>query len=436
MIWWCALLLFVHSLSHSLADNQDPFAEEVLAVKAQRIETVSQGVIENGVIVIRNGKIAAVGKDAKIPVGAKIIEAQTVMPGIVGVYSQIGLSAGAAPTAPPVGGQFGGRFGGFGGVEGGAASNPHFRVLDELYPFHDDYERLLKAGVTTLALVPSGRGINGQGAIIRLSGASAEKMAIASNAPLALNFAANTQTQNMIRLAFDGARGGGGPSARSSGAGGASAFDDFDADDDFAIQRRQPPGRPPFARSPASTGSLEARREPMARAVNGDIPTFINCSDAAATLYALKLFQPYDKLKPVFVLTSDCYRVAEQLGQKKASVVLSADLAFEPNTRNRLNVPAILAKAGVKIACRPPTDNVEGYESLLFKMGELVKSGLDRDTALKAITLHPAEMLNVSQRVGSIEVGRDGNLILLDGDPLATMTKVQRVVLEGKVAYE
>jgi imidazolonepropionase-like amidohydrolase len=174
----------------------------------------------------------------------------------------------------------------------------------------------------------------------------------------------------------------------------------------------------------------------MARAVNGDIPTFISCSDPAALLYALKLFQPYDKLKPVFVLTSDCYRVAEPLGQKKASVVLSADLAFEPNTRNRLNVPAILAKAGAKVACRPPTDDVEGYQSLLFKMGELVKAGLDRDTALKAITLHPAEMLNVANRVGSIEVGRDGNLILLDGDPLDTMTKVERVVLEGKVMHD
>ncbi len=431
-----ALLALVLFPIAQIGSAPDPFAEEVLVVKARRIETVSKGVIENGVIVIRNGKIAAVGKDAKIPVGAKVIEAHTVMPGIVGVYSQIGLSRDAPTFVPPMGGgRFGGRFGG-GGGEGGAASNPHFRVMDELYPFHDDYERLLKAGVTTLGLVPTGRGINGQGVIIRLSGETAEKMAVVPNALLAVNFVANTQTQNMIRLAFDGARGGGGPSARPSGAGGATMFDDFDADDDFAIQRRQLPGRPPFARSPASTGSLEVRREPMVRAVNGDIPTFISCNDPAAVLYALQLFQPYDKLKPVFVLTPDCYRVAEQLGQKKASAVLSADLTFEPNTRNRMNAPAMLAKAGVKIACRPPTDDAEGYQSLLFKMGELVKAGLDRDTALKAITLHPAETLNIANRVGSIEVGRDGNLILLDGDPLNTTTKVERVVLEGKVVHD
>ncbi|MCS6862584.1 MAG: amidohydrolase family protein, partial [Abditibacteriales bacterium] len=310
---------------------------------------------------------------------------------------------------------------------------PHLRVLDELYPFHDDYERLLQAGVTTLALVPSGRGINGQGAIIKPAGTSAEKMAIVPNAPLTVGFAANTPTQNTIRLAFESARGGGGPSARPSGTGEAAALDDFDADEDFAVQRRQPPGRPPFVRPPTTTGSLEARREPMVRAVNGDIPTFIRCDDPAAVLYALRLFQPYDRLKPVFILTPECYRVAEQLGQKKASVVLPADLTFEPNTRNRINAPALLAKAGAKVACRPPTDDVEGYQSLLFKMGELVKAGLDRDLALKAITLHPAEMLHVANRVGSLEVGRDGNLLLLDGDPLNTLTKVEKVVLEGKV---
>ncbi|MCS6862641.1 MAG: hypothetical protein NZT92_20240, partial [Abditibacteriales bacterium] len=124
MVWWGVLLLCVYALPYSLADNQDPFAEEVLAVKAQRIETVSQGAMENGVIVIRNGRIAAIGKDVKIPVGAKIIEAHTVMPGIVGVYSQIGLSRDAPTvTLPAGGGRFGGRLSG-GGGEGGAASNP------------------------------------------------------------------------------------------------------------------------------------------------------------------------------------------------------------------------------------------------------------------------------------------------------------------------
>src|SRR5262249_36909330 len=78
----------------------DPVVEEAVAGRARRSETGSRGVIENGVMVIRNGKIAAVGAGGKVPVGAKVIEAQVVMPGIVGAASQIGLST-ETPAAPP-----------------------------------------------------------------------------------------------------------------------------------------------------------------------------------------------------------------------------------------------------------------------------------------------------------------------------------------------
>jgi hypothetical protein len=435
------------------ARAQDPIKDEIIAVRARRIETVSDGVVENGVVLIRNGKISLVGKTVKIPVGAQILNADTVMPGIVAAYSQIGLSAPGGggppiqlpPNIPP---QFAARFAGGGGR---AAANTHYRVLDELYPFEPAYERLTRAGVTTLALVPDGRGFTGQGAVVKTGGermgATPEKLALAQTSPLAINFAQDTQTQDLIRTTLQGGSGGGGGGGgRFGGGGGGGAFDPAieaenqalaSGDDDFQGRRggqfNRGGGGPPVAQS---SFTLQARRAPVTKAVAGETPTFISCSDSAAVIYALPLFQAFDKLKPVYILPGECYRLADQLGQKKASVILTADLTFEPNTRNRVNPAAVLSKAGVKVACRPSSDSVTGYEGLFMKMAELMKSGLDRETALKAITLHPAEMLGLKDRVGTIEMGRDANLILLDGDPFSALTKISRVLIEGKAVYD
>ena len=428
--------LFLALSAVPAAAQRDPLLEEVIAIRARRIETASKGILENGTIVIRNGKITAVGSEVKPPAGARVIVVDTVMPGIVGPYSRIGLSpsGGGGGLAPGGRGPFGGG-GGFGGAPR-AVANPHHRVNDELYPFDDEYEKLLRAGVTTLGLLPGGTGINGQGAAIKTSAQSAEKMTLATTGPLAINFSPDTQAQELIRTTLEGGRAGSGPpSARPSGnASGAPAPDpDPESAEDFQRGQRRTFQRPPGAAfTPPSSVSLMARRIPVARAVGGETPAFVSCNDPAALVYAQQLLAPFDRLKAVYVLPLDAYRTADLLGSRKASVILPADLTFEPSTRNRVNAISIMAKAGVKVACRPPTDDAAGYEGLRFKMAELIRGGLDRELAIKSITLHSAEMLGVADRVGSIEAGRDANLILLDGDPFSALTRVRRVLLEGQ----
>jgi hypothetical protein len=418
----------------------DPFGEEVVAIRAKHIETVSKGVLDNAIILVRNGKITAIGKDVKIPFGATILMADTVMPGMVGIDSRIGLGAGGLADGAPAGPPRPGAAPFAGGARG--VANPHFRVVDELYPFEPNYYRLARAGVTTLGLSPGGAAIAGQGAVVRPFGTTAEAMTVNPSALLSINFAANTQTIDLIRSTFeavrpqiddgsgdDGLDAFGAPFAAQAGA---------EAGDDNTQGRRQRGGGRAFA-GPAgpATGSAEERRAPVLKAFNGTIPTFINCPDDASVSYALPLFQSFSTLKPVYILNApDSYRIATALGAKKASVILNAVLVLEPLTTNRINLPAILAQAGAKIACRPPTDDVEGYRDLRFKMGELVKNGLDRQTALRAITLTPAEMLGVADRIGSIDVGRDGNLLLLSGDPLEAGSRLSKVLLEGKVVYD
>ena len=416
----------------------DPFADDTVAIAAAHIITVNSGVIENGVILCRGGKIVKLGADVKVPFGVPILRADTVMPGIVGISSQIGLSPAAAGAAPGPGGPGGPGGAGFGGGAR-AVSNPHLKVIDEIYPFEDTYAKLLREGVTSLALVPGGTGIPGQGTVIRPAGDSPQAMAVAANSVLSVHFAANTQTMDLIRAAFDGVKPQ--PVDNSGGDPMGDIFGGDGAPRPLAPGqvRRGQGGRPGgFGAGPATNagGNSAARTEVLLKAFNGDIPTMVACPDNAAVAYALPLFSAYDKLKPIYLLTAaDSDRVAGLLGAKSRDVVLPAALMIEPLTTNRVNVAAKFLEAGCKVACRPTADDVEGYHTLRFQMGQLVKAGMDPDFALRAITLSPAEMLNISGRVGSVAVGRDANLILLNAGPFEPGSQVLKVLLEGKVVY-
>jgi hypothetical protein len=226
--------------------------------------------------------------------------------------------------------------------------------------------------------------------VVRPGATPAAAMVLASPGMLAIGFAATTQAQELIRSTLEGRRSGPGEAGPGAGAGSAGPPGGQGSGDTVGA-----------GAGAASAAVAAARREAVEKAKAGELPTFIACQDAAATLYALQLVRPFEKLKPVWVLGAESYRIVDLLGSRKQDVVLPAEVALEPLTRNRMNVPAMLHRAGAKVACRPPADGVDGFAALRFRMGELVRSGLPRDIALKAITLHPAEMLGLAARASA-----------------------------------
>jgi hypothetical protein len=368
-------------------------AEEIIAIKADRIDTVTSGVIENGIIVIADGKIKAIGNDIEIPEAAEIIDVpdKTIFPGLVNPSSRIGLSQSAS---------------------GGPGSNPHYRVVDELYPHQDQYKRILGAGFTTIGLLPGDKGsvmyypgygyyfggrspstgITGQGAIVRPTGRSPEEMIVAESGFVMIYFQANDKVKNVIKSAMDSAK--------------------------------------------SKMSSTDPKVKPLVNALQGKVPTFVMCNSPGEILHLLKLLEPYDKMKLVLVADTETYRITKELAKRKIPVILPAQLDFESNTLNRINVPRMLAEGEVKIALKPEFDNVAGHEDFLRKIAELVKSGLNREIAKKAITINPAEMMAVDYRLGSLDVGKDANLLILSGDPLDVGTKIDKVMIEGKIVHE
>lgn len=362
-------------------------ADEILAIKADRVDTVASGVIENGIIVVRNGRITAVGADVDIPDDATIIDVndRTVFPGLINPFSHMGLSSGQSRGLYYVSGGmiFFVRSSG-----GSSASNPHYRVVDELYAHQDVYTRALQAGFTTLALTPTQGTIAGQGAVVRPWGERSKDMLIRESGLLMSYFSTG---QAQLKAALESGK-----------------------------------------KSPTST---DPKIEPLARVVKGEIPLFVRSSTPADTLHLLRVLKGFDKVKPTLICGPQTILVAGQLAKAKIPVILPAAIDNEPYTANRINVAYTLAKAGVKIACHPLSDSVSGHEDFLRQMAQLIKSGLDKETAKRAITLHPAEMLGLDYRIGSIEVGKDANLLILSGDPFATGTRIDRVIIEGKTVY-
>ena len=350
-------------------------AEDITVIKADRVDTITSGLIENGIIVIKDGRITAIGSSIEIPETADIIDVsdKTIFPGLVNPFSRIGLSS------PP---------------SGGSSSKAHLRVVDEIYPHQDVYKRVLRAGFTTFGLVPgsAGAGIAGQGAIIRPVGNKPREMIVIESGLLMINFQANDRTKNVIKSALDSAK--------------------------------------------SKTTSTDPKVQPLVNALQGKIPTFITCGGPGDILHLLKLLESYKQMKVVLSAGSEQYRVADKLAKKKIPVILSPQINFEPFTRNRINVPKMLTDAGIKIALGPKSDSIEAHEDFLREVTELVKAGLDKEIVKKAITINPAQMLAVDYRLGSLAVGKDANLLVLSGDILDVGTKIHMVMIEGKVVHK
>jgi len=413
-------------------------AQEVVALRGARIETVTKGVIDEGVILIRDGKIAEVGPEVKVPAGATVIDARgrTVLPGLVDPWSRIGVPGGpepdeGAPVPEVVRGRFGGGRRGGRGAQGSAG----YRVFDDLAPFERVWRQVPRTGYTTLLLVPPGNGIAGQAAAVRPTGATREAMALVPNAAVVINFEANTTTKEAVQRALLSGRRGG----RSRGETPPRA--EPPKPDEEKKQAEEQPQEPPPGDGPERSRERGGMADPglMGRVLKGEVPLFVACNSAAEVAHFVDCAESPlagSQARVVVVAEGDAWMAADLLGARKWTVVVKPALAYEPNTRNRILPPRLFVEAGARVAFVPPADSVDGLEASLAAAAELVRAGLDRDAALRALTATAAEAIGLGDRVGAIEAGREASLLVFDQDPLSPLARVRRVLIRGETVWE
>jgi imidazolonepropionase-like amidohydrolase len=383
-----------------------PLHAQTTIIKNVRIVTVSGPEIPAGDILIRDGKIAAIGRNIPAPANAKIVDAKglTAYPGMIDAHTSIGLNEIASIDAT----QDTSELGDF---------NAHMKASAAINPLSEHVGVTRTNGVTSALSTPAGGLISGQGALINLDGWVTKDMLLKDSAvmvinyPRELNLAANTTEQQRR---------------------------DAESNRKKRIEalRKTLRDAQAFARivdaRPADAASNLMLRA-LVPAVKGEQTVLMNVDKAEEIKGALELADEF-KLKVILAGCSEAWKVVDLLKAKNVPVLLGGVLSLPSGQSDPYDVnfatAAVLAKNGVKFAFT--TNDAAHVRDLPWLAGVAVAFGLSKEEALKAVTLYPAQILGVDQQIGSLAEGKVANILLTDGDPLEKMTRIKHLFIAGK----
>jgi hypothetical protein len=382
------------------------------------VVTVSGGVIDNGTVVIQNGKIAAVGQNVSIPAGAERIDAKglSVYPGMIDASTNMGLSE--IPLGVP----------GSVDVAEVGSNNANEEAIKGLHPFSAHINVTRVNGITTVMSYPTGGMVAGQAAVINLNGSTQDEMAVVPDAGLVINFP---------RISLFSGFGQGGPQT---------------VDFSEAVKRRDTQldelkkffqNADAYARAreaytkdkniPYPTTDL--RLEALVPYVRGQKPIFFT-AERERDIRGVVKFVNDTKVKGIIVGGQDAWKVADDLKKSNISVIYTNiynlpvrdddpyDYLFE--------APAKMQQAGVKYCISTGNDGPETRD-LPYHAGLAAAYGLSKEEALKSVTLYPAQILGVADKLGSIEVGKMANIVVTDGDLLQPTTNIKYLFIGGRM---
>jgi imidazolonepropionase-like amidohydrolase len=391
-----------------------------MVIQGGRIVTMTGEVLEEGSILIREGKIVEVGEKVEATDGARRLDARrkVVLPGLIDPYTRLGLVQISMVSAT------------VDDDEGIDPSTPQVRALDAFNPLARAVPFARDHGITT-ALVGPRAGtsatnvIAGQGAVLKLHGQQVESMVLESPASLHVTLGEGPKKRYAERDEAPVSRMGEVAILRSAFAAGK---DYADAWSRYEEKRRADPEN-------AEPPDRDLQKEALAAVLSGDLPLFVHCHRADDILAALRVSKEFG-IMPVLVHATEGYKVAEEIARAGAPVIVGP-VSTIPDRMETLETtpenPSLLARAGVRIALTTAESHLVNH--LLYEAGLAVANGLPEEAALRAITLGAAEVLGVADRVGSIEEGKDADLVIFDGDPLEITTHAEWVIIAGEIVY-
>ena len=388
----------------------------MLAIRGGKILTITDGTIEEGTILIDEGRIVDVGADVKVPKEAEVIDAsgKVVMPGLVEAHCHIGIWEETIGWA------------GSDGNEMTDPATPHMRAIDAIKANADEggLEAALKAGITTAQILPgSANVIGGTGVVLKTAQkVVVDEMVIRNPSGMKIAFGENPRRVYGVEQKKM-------PSTRMGVAAVlrewlTKARNYMEKKEQFKDDLEKMPERDP---------KLEALELVLRR----EIPLRAHAHRADDVATAVRIAEEFD-IDMSWEHATEGHRVAKWLAEKGVPAVWGPSLTARGKWEMRelsFETPMKFYEAGVKFAIQ--TDAIgQNIAFLPICAGMAVKSGLPYEAALKAITINPAEILGVADRVGSIEKGKDADIRILDGDPLELRTKVERVIIDGNTVYK
>lgn len=406
---------------------------ENIAIQAGKILTISSDVIEHGTILIKDGKIEALGSDVVIPSGTRTVDAKdkVIMPGLIEAQSRLYVIESELNESRTIA--------------------PDFNITDALDPFIKKYKEVLAQGVTSVYVTPGSQSLlGGRGVVLKLNGSkTANEMVLKADVAIkgAIGVPLNNETSSLTRLehyssiretliqtqAYMREK-------RKYEKGltkykkGKVEQKKQGSDDEQEKGKKEKPKRPVKPK-------LNPTYEILAKVLRKEMPLQIEAHRVNDILNALRLADEFD-FSLILDKCTEGYMISDEIARSNVPVIVgpvSTSFVDMPKLEYRnhdMRNGAILSKEGVKIALGVSGRDGASSKFIALAAAMAVANGMNRDVALRAITLTPAEILGVADCIGSLEVGKDADIVILSGHPFDTLTQVEMVLIEGRVVYK
>ena len=395
-------------------------ANETIALKGGKLLTITHGVIENGVVVMQNGRITAVGgAGTAIPSGAKVIDVtgMTVYPGLIDSETQLGLTE----------------------ISADRMTNDQIEMSDEIMPHMHVYDAFHAEtalipvtrinGVTNAIVAPaSGDTLPGQDSFIQLAGASATEMLMVRDIAMPLNFTGQQRRNQSFEAAkYPFTRMGMAAQLRQT------FIDALDYDQKLAAYEKKKSSTDEKEKDKAGAPpKRDLKLEALLPYLHGKKPVVLAVEEPNDLLTALDLANEFH-LKVILNHVTHSASLLDKIAATGLPVIVGP-IYDQPKADERYDavfkMPAELAKRGVKIAFA--SYDSHNSRNLPYAAGYAVAFGLSPEEALKALTINPAQMWGVDKELGSLDVGKMGNIVVANGDPLDVKTDVKHVFIQGQ----
>jgi imidazolonepropionase-like amidohydrolase len=387
-----------------------------IALEGKVIHTLSHsGPLKDGVVLIADGKITAVGPhaDVSVPDGYQRLSAAVVTPGLIDVHSVVGLAGVYNVTADQ---------------DQDEATNPNqaaLRAIDGFNPDEPLLAYLLQHGVTVIQTGPGLQNpIAGQAGIFKTAGKTLEAMTVRFPSSMLFNLGEVPKQTYAEKKEPPTTRMGTAALIRQALLA-AQHYNTQQQDAATQEEEAKPPDR-------------DLQKEALAQVVRGELPALFTAHRADDILTAIRIAKEFG-LQLVLDAATEGYLITEAIQSAGVPVLVhpSMQRLGGPETLNTtLENAALLANKDILIAIQ------SGFEAyvpktrvVLFEAAIALVNGLGFDRALQAITLNAAKILGIDDRVGSLEPGKDADAVLFNGDPFEYTSQVEAVVLNGQVAY-
>jgi len=395
----------------------------MLAVKGGTFLTPDKQ-IKDGVLLIDNGKIVDIGNDVAVPTDAEVIEAsdKVIMPGMIDAHCHTGVFADGV---------------GWDHSDGNEMTDPitpHLRAIDAIHPEDLAFKDLREAGITTINTGPgSANLIGGQAAIVKTYGVTLDEMLVKEPAGMKMALGENPKRVYGEQKKT--------PSTRMGNAGMlrewlTKAKNYLDKKDRYAQKLADYTAGKKDAKEP-ELFEKDLRLEELARVLKKEMPAHIHAHRADDILTALRIADEFD-IDVVLIHATEGYKIADLLAKRGVACVVGPILFSRMKYELREMTPknaGLLAKAGVKVAIQ--TDEMSAVRYMTLNAALAVSEGMDALEALRAITLTPAEVLGIANRVGSLEKGKDADIVILSAHPFDIPgCRVERVLIGGQTIYD